>query len=410
MRVSRPEISSTSTAPAKYYYWHPATGQLSWTSPEGQDALKSLQMTRYIITDAVERLQNAAAVNTELSTQVPIATRKAIQASALLNLLVSLSKEQLGSNPLDQMGTHASRVWCTVHACIAAAVAEIGAPAPVGPLENRGAVEDKISKLDVIDGGKAIKTGAGCGVVADKSDDDMDIEEEKDKGHIEPDSVQKKASVQAASDEILNLPPTLAGGKFTKKTTIKPFSKVSRSKRASAMISKWASVQKELKEENQSDLCEEDFDGDEAALAAFLERKRSKQAEEWRTEQIRSGAVDKNPNFAPVMGDWRNKVKKPRVNEGEIQEEEEEEEEEIREEKADDGVDAAGNGSIQEKDHPLVPAPFDAAVPDVPDVDALSVGLPPKWKAIYDASSCGVYYGNIETQVTQWERPSSSSS
>ncbi|KAH7615687.1 hypothetical protein Ndes2526B_g09569 [Nannochloris sp. 'desiccata'] len=390
VRVSRPGFSSPPTAPT-HYYWHPATGQLSWTSPEGQDALKSMEMTRTIISDAVERLQNAAA-NTELQTEIPIAAQKAIQASALLNLLDSLSKEQHKSNPSEQMGIHASRVWCTVHACIAAAVAEIGAPAPasVAPLETQGALQTRV-ETEVVDGGKAIKEAAAA-VVGGKSDDDMDIEEEKDEGNLGPDNGQKRATGQTAS--ISKVPPSLAGVKLTKKTKIKPFSRVSGSRGASAMMTKWASVQKELKEDIQSDLCEDDFGDDVEALAAIREKKRLKQAEAWRTEQIRSGAVDGNPNFAPVMGDWRNKVKNTSVHEGEIEEENEE-----------DGVNQGGNTTLQKEEQIPAPDPALLVAAATFDVDALSVGLPPEWRAIYDANTGGVYYGNIETQATQWERP-----
>lgn len=353
--------------------------------------MKSMEMTRTIISDAVERLQNAAA-NTELQTEIPIAAQKAIQASALLNLLDSLSKEQHKSNPSEQMGIHASRVWCTVHACIAAAVAEIGAPAPasVAPLETQGALQTRV-ETEVVDGGKAIKEAAAA-VVGGKSDDDMDIEEEKDEGNLGPDNGQKRATGQTAS--ISKVPPSLAGVKLTKKTKIKPFSRVSGSRGASAMMTKWASVQKELKEDIQSDLCEDDFGDDVEALAAIREKKRLKQAEAWRTEQIRSGAVDGNPNFAPVMGDWRNKVKNTSVHEGEIEEENEE-----------DGVNQGGNTTLQKEEQIPAPDPALLVAAATFDVDALSVGLPPEWRAIYDANTGGVYYGNIETQATQWERP-----
>ncbi len=34
-----------------------------------------------------------------------------------------------------------------------------------------------------------------------------------------------------------------------------------------------------------------------------------------------------------------------------------------------------------------------------PDLDALSAGLPPGWRAMWDKSSGDVYYGNLATKV-----------
>lgn len=35
----------------------------------------------------------------------------------------------------------------------------------------------------------------------------------------------------------------------------------------------------------------------------------------------------------------------------------------------------------------------------MPDLDALSAGLPDGWRAMWDASSKGIYYGNLHTMV-----------
>jgi hypothetical protein len=396
VRVSRPEYLTTkiSNAPS-HYYWHPATGQLSWTSPEGQDASKSLEMTRTIVTDAVERLQKEAE---SIEGHIPPPARKAIQASALLHLLHSIAKEQQkggSGRSLEHIGSHASKVWCTVHACIAAAVAEIGTAAPVVPV--MAAEKQKEGRVkELIDGRKAI-TAAATAVVKgkEKSDDDMDIEsEEEDTKNLEPPGglpkISRKNSVGSAAAGNLQVLPFL-GGATTKTTSKKTKVKSSKIvvKGATAMMNKWATVQKELKEEDDASDEEDEVKG---------ERKRLRQAEEWRTEQIRSGAVDGNSNFAPVMGDWRDKIKRRSATP--MSEEEKEEEKAV--EKNGNGS-GGGGGEINKEIS--IQKEAEAAAVTAPDVDALSVGLPYGWRAIYDAASGGVYYGNIETQATQWERP-----
>ena len=42
-----------------------------------------------------------------------------------------------------------------------------------------------------------------------------------------------------------------------------------------------------------------------------------------------------------------------------------------------------------------------------PSLDAYNRGLPPGWQAFYDKGSGDVYYGNLKTKQTSWERPTS---
>ena len=39
------------------------------------------------------------------------------------------------------------------------------------------------------------------------------------------------------------------------------------------------------------------------------------------------------------------------------------------------------------------------------DVAALSVGVPPGWRAFYDVAAEDVYYGNVRTGETSWDPP-----
>ncbi|KAK9862744.1 hypothetical protein WJX84_003281 [Apatococcus fuscideae] len=76
-----------------------------------------------------------------------------------------------------------------------------------------------------------------------------------------------------------------------------------------------------------------------------LERKRLQDAEAWRLEQLRSGtSSEENANFQPVAGDWRSKVKAAKK---------------------------AAKG----------------------------------WRPMWDKASSSVYYGNLTTKETSWDRP-----
>lgn len=50
--------------------------------------------------------------------------------------------------------------------------------------------------------------------------------------------------------------------------------------------------------------------------------------------------------------------------------------------------------------------PSDPAAAAKPDLKALSAGLPEGWRAMWDKSSGSVYYGNLSTKETTWDRPS----
>ncbi|KAK9818113.1 hypothetical protein WJX72_007317 [[Myrmecia] bisecta] len=141
-------------------------------------------------------------------------------------------------------------------------------------------------------------------------------------------------------------------------------------KSANSLINKWQAVRKDLVDEE---------DEDEVPDPAALERKRLREAEEWRLQQLRAGATpDDNANFQPVAGDWRSKVQSAKKR-GKAD----------AKEAAADSESPAGSSKAGQK----------------PDLDALSKGLPAGWRAMWDKASGDVYYGNLTTKATSWERP-----
>nr|CAB3467860.1 unnamed protein product [Digitaria exilis] len=132
---------------------------------------------------------------------------------------------------------------------------------------------------------------------------------------------------------------------------------------------------KAAKEELHGD--DDDDDEPESALEA-LERKRQKEIEEWRKQQIATGEAQENANFVPVRGDWRDRVKRRRA--------------EAKKESKDETVAASLSSAEQHKKRS-------------PDLAQLSKGLPSGWQAYMDESTKQVYYGNSLTSETSWERP-----
>ncbi|RLN13408.1 hypothetical protein C2845_PM09G11360 [Panicum miliaceum] len=129
----------------------------------------------------------------------------------------------------------------------------------------------------------------------------------------------------------------------------------------------WKAAKEELRDEEEEP---------ESALEA-LERKRQKEIEEWRKQQIASGEAQENANFVPVRGDWRDRVKRRRA--------------EAKKQPKDESVAASLSSAEQHKGSP--------------DLAELSKGLPSGWQAYVDESTKQVYYGNSLASETSWERP-----
>ncbi|XP_059301019.1 uncharacterized protein LOC132053156 isoform X1 [Lycium ferocissimum] len=145
-----------------------------------------------------------------------------------------------------------------------------------------------------------------------------------------------------------------------KKRTAGVASTLRSNKKVSSLVDKWKAAKEELHAEEEEER--------ESALEK-LEKKRQREIEEWRAQQIASGEAKANANFQPLGGDWRERVKRKRaekMKEAEKQPSEENEQ---------------------------------------PDLDVLSRGLPSGWQAYWDDSSKQVYYGNAVTSETAWNRP-----
>ena len=94
---------------------------------------------------------------------------------------------------------------------------------------------------------------------------------------------------------------------------------------------------------------------------------------DWRTEQLRNGRADGNPNLEPVAEDWRRRLR------------------------AASPAAAPGPGA----DAPPAP-PARAAVPDLV---ALAEGLPGGWLALWDGPRRRVFYAHAATGETTARRP-----
>ncbi|KAF8779135.1 hypothetical protein HU200_002808 [Digitaria exilis] len=157
----------------------------------------------------------------------------------------------------------------------------------------------------------------------------------------------------------------------SKKRAVAVTSSLRSNKKVSSLVDKWKAAKEELHGDDDDD------DEPESALEA-LERKRQKEIEEWRKQQIATGEAQENANFVPVRGDWRDRVKRRRA--------------EAKKESKDETVAASLSSAEQHKKRS-------------PDLAQLSKGLPSGWQAYMDESTKQVYYGNSLTSETSWERP-----
>lgn len=70
-----------------------------------------------------------------------------------------------------------------------------------------------------------------------------------------------------------------------------------------SLVKKWQSIQKELEEEEKSSSSDEDRD---------LLNKKS--IEDWKIQQLMTGKASKNANFEALPDDWRDRLKKRKMN------------------------------------------------------------------------------------------------
>ncbi|KAH9313184.1 hypothetical protein KI387_028219 [Taxus chinensis] len=132
-------------------------------------------------------------------------------------------------------------------------------------------------------------------------------------------------------------------------------------KKVSSLVDKWKAAKEEL---HGSD----DEDENEKALEV-LEKKRQREIEEWRMQQLASGEAHDNANFQPLGGDWRERVKRRKT---------ETTAGKGKSETAPVTAKAESNGAVEKKK---------------PNLADLSRDLPAGWQAFWDKSSGEVYYG-----------------
>ncbi|KAK3264618.1 hypothetical protein CYMTET_26656, partial [Cymbomonas tetramitiformis] len=129
------------------------------------------------------------------------------------------------------------------------------------------------------------------------------------------------------------------------------------------LLQKWAAVKQEAQQGSDSD---EDPE-------TKLMRKREKEVEEWKRDHIQSGDAQENENFTPIVGDWRERLRKAQ-----------EQRQQAAEQTAVAPVSSSGKQA---------------------ELDKLNKSLPAGWQAFYDAGSDDYYYGNVAKGLTTWERP-----
>ncbi|XP_043688528.1 uncharacterized protein LOC122639691 isoform X3 [Telopea speciosissima] len=167
-------------------------------------------------------------------------------------------------------------------------------------------------------------------------------------------SVAQSATVSKVQSKVLR----------GKKRTVAVAPTLRSNKKVSSLVDKWKAAKEELYEDEE----------DEPQNAyELLERKRQKEIEEWRAQQIATGEARDNANFQPLGGDWRERVRRKRA------------------QSTREAVEAAPEVSVKEKQQP--------------DLIELSRDLPSGWQAYWDESSKEVYYGNTVTSETTWTKP-----
>ncbi|KAK3200150.1 hypothetical protein Dsin_023565 [Dipteronia sinensis] len=154
-----------------------------------------------------------------------------------------------------------------------------------------------------------------------------------------------------------------------KKRTIAVAPSLRSNKKVSSMVDKWKAAKEEMNE-NEEDEPENAYD--------FLEKKRQREIEQWRAQQIASGEAKDNANFQPLGGDWREKVKRRRAQ-------------------------AAKEAAKKPPEETKTEKKTDTK--KQPNLVDLARNLPSGWQAYYDETSKQVYYGNIITSETTWTRP-----
>ncbi|OMP06944.1 hypothetical protein COLO4_07741 [Corchorus olitorius] len=174
----------------------------------------------------------------------------------------------------------------------------------------------------------------------------------------------KESFAAAAAAASSSAPKVQSKAARSKKRTVAVTSSLRSNKKVSSLVDKWKAAKEEL---------HEDAEDEPENPYEKLEKKRQREIEEWRAQQIASGEAKDNANFQPLGGDWREKVKRRRAQKAK--------------EASENPSEVLPDGNEQ------------------PDLDELSRDLPSGWQAYWDETSKQVYYGNVNTSETTWIRP-----
>eukprot|EP00262_Sarcandra_glabra_P001736 TRINITY_DN11886_c0_g1_i1.p1 TRINITY_DN11886_c0_g1~~TRINITY_DN11886_c0_g1_i1.p1 ORF type:complete len:210 (+),score=45.40 TRINITY_DN11886_c0_g1_i1:207-836(+) len=155
-------------------------------------------------------------------------------------------------------------------------------------------------------------------------------------------------------------------GVSSKRRTVAVSTTLRSNKKVSSLVDKWKAAKEEL-HGDEEDEPEHTYE--------ILEKKRQKQIEQWRAQQITSGEARDNANFQPLGGDWRERVKRK------------------KNKSSSEAVQTPPEVVVSEKQQPNLMEP--------------SKDLHSGWQAYWDEATKEVYYGNLVTSETTWIRPTS---
>ncbi|KAL9235240.1 hypothetical protein vseg_010018 [Gypsophila vaccaria] len=169
-------------------------------------------------------------------------------------------------------------------------------------------------------------------------------------------------TLSAVSEASTVVPKGQSRAARMKKPKVSVASSFRSNKKVSSLVDKWKAAKEELEEEEER----------RETPLEILERKRQREIEDWRAQQIASGEAKENANFQPLGGNWRDRVKRRRA----------------QKEATPKTSSGPTNEGIKQ-----------------PDLKSLSKDLPVGWQVYWDDSSSQIYYSNSTTSETTWTRP-----
>ncbi|KAL2956197.1 hypothetical protein AAZX31_18G072000 [Glycine max] len=223
-----------------------------------------------------------------------------------------------------------------------------------------GAGSKSIPAININDSGVGGADWASCDSPSTSSSIHAPATVSVDEGVSLPPATAKSAAENNTSSLVPKAQTKVARNR---KRAVAVGSSLKSNKKVSSLVDKWKAAKEELLEE------EEEPD----SVFEVLERKRQREIEEWHAKQIASGEAKDNANFQPLVGDWREKVKRRRA--------------QAAKESVSTPQDAIEHNQQQH------------------DLSEHSKGLPTNWQAYWDDSTKQVYYGNTITSETTWTRP-----